>query len=135
MALILCGSLITLLILAVADRQITTNMNDQRPVYLVGAATITDYSRLPEYRKIAEPLARKGGYEVIAAANVDTSKGVLLEGEWPAQGLFFIERYESMEKLQSFVNSEEFQQAKLLRDQVADVHFMFALEQGENMGH
>lgn len=112
---------------SIADKSAT----GPSPAFLVGAARITDYERLPEYRALAEPLARKGGYTVLAAAKAGEEGAVLLEGEWPAPGLLFIERYDSMEKLLTFVESEEFQQAKVLRDQVAEVFFMFALDGGE----
>lgn len=105
------------------------------PAYLIGAAQITDYERLPEYRAVAEPLAREEGYVVLAAAEADSAGSALLEGDWPAQGLLFIERYDSMERLLRFVNSEAFQDAKGLRDEVAEVHFMIALEGGEQLGH
>lgn len=99
--------------------------------YLIGAATITDFERLPEYRAIAEPLAEKGGYVVIASGVTGGNGAELLEGDWPAEGLLFIERYDSMKELLDFANSAEFAEAKKLRDQVADVHFMLALESGE----
>ena len=104
-----------------------------KPAFLVGAVEITDFERLPEYRAQAEPLARHGGYRVLASGNTDTSNAQLIEGEWPAQGLLFIEQYDSMQDLLEFVNSEAFQALKPLRDQVADVHFMFALSSGENI--
>ena len=99
--------------------------------YLIGAATITDFDRLPEYRAIAEPLAEEGGYVIIASGVAGGEGAVLLEGDWPTEGLLFIERYDSMEELLDFANSEEFTEAKKLRDQVADVHFMLALKGGE----
>ena len=99
--------------------------------YLIGAATITDFERLPEYRAIAEPLAEEGGYIVIASGVAGGEGAVLLEGDWPTKGLLFIERYDSMKELLDFANSAEFAEAKKLRDQVADVHFMLALKGGE----
>ena len=101
------------------------------PAYLIGAATITDFDRLPQYRQIAEPLAERQGYRIIASGTVNGAGAVLLEGEWPAQGLWFIERYESISGLLAFTGSKEYQDAKKLRDAVADVHFMIAIEGGE----
>ena len=76
-----------------------------------------------EYQAIAGPLAGKlGGYLPLAFA----APG-LIEGQMPADALYFIERYDSLEGLQGFIASPEFRQAKLLRDQVADVHFMMWL--------
>lgn len=98
---------------------------------MIGAATITDFERLPEYRAIAEPLARKGGYEIVASGVADGEGARLLEGDWPATGLIFIEEYDSMAALIEFAESSEFAEAKHLRDQVANVHFMIALQGGE----
>ena len=92
-------------------------------VYLVGAVTVTDTKRLPQYQAIAGPLAAKmGGYRPLAYADPR-----MIEGELPTNGSYFIERYDSLEGLQAFVNSPEFLEAKKLRDQVADVHFMMWL--------
>jgi len=92
-------------------------------VYLVGAVSISDPDRLPEYQAIAGPLAGKmGGYQPLAYASPE-----MIEGESPTAGFYFIERYDSLAGLQAFVTSPEFQEAKKLRDQVADVHFMMWL--------
>jgi len=89
-------------------------------VYLVGSVTITDPERLPEYQKIAGPLAAKsGGYVPLALDSPN-----IIEGELPAAGAYFIERYDLIEGLNKFVNSPEFQEAKKFRDEIADVHFM-----------
>lgn len=93
-------------------------------VYLIGAVTITDAKRLPEYRAIAEPLAaQRGGYVPLAF-----SEPTMLEGEPPSEGLYFIERYDSMSGLKAFIESEEFQEARIMRDKVANVHFMLAID-------
>ena len=103
------------------------NVEEEQPetaAYLIGAVTITDPERLPEYRKIAEPLAHAvGGYEPLAFSEV-----TVLEGELPINARYFIERYDSRAGLNAFINSEGFKQARVLRDQVADVHFMLALD-------
>ena len=92
-------------------------------VYLVGAVTITDADRLPQYQAVAGPLAGKmGGYIPLAYAEPN-----MIEGEQPTKGSFFIERYDSLEGLQAFIDSPDFQAAKKLRDQIADVHFMMWL--------
>jgi uncharacterized protein (DUF1330 family) len=93
------------------------------PVYLIGAVTVTDAERLPEYQAIAGPLAAEsGGYVPLALSTPN-----MIEGELPAPGSFFIERYDSLEGLMAFVNSAEFQEAKKFRDEIADVHFMMWL--------
>lgn len=93
-------------------------------VYLVGSATITNPERLPEYQAIAGPLAEQtGGYVPLAFSAPE-----MIEGTVPTQGLMFVERYDSMEGLEAFINSEEFAEAKKLRNQIADVHFMLILD-------
>ena len=60
------------------------------------------------------------------------SRPNLIEGNLShLQSGYFIERYDSLEGLDAFLNSPEFQEAKKLRDQVADVHFMMWLPELE----
>jgi uncharacterized protein (DUF1330 family) len=95
----------------------------ENSVYLIGAVTVNDHERLPQYQEIAGPLAAKaGGYVPLAHSSPN-----MIEGKLPANGSFFIERYDSLEGLMSFINSAEFQKAKILRDEIADVHFMMWL--------
>jgi uncharacterized protein (DUF1330 family) len=116
--------LLCVVVSAIMTKYLVESTDTSGQVYLVGAVTITDPDRLSEYRAIAEPLAhRAGGYVPIAFGEPG-----MIEGDVPASGLLFIERYDSMEGLNAFIQSEEFQQAKKLRDQVADVHFMLTLE-------
>jgi uncharacterized protein (DUF1330 family) len=121
-------SLAALLLTAVVSSAVTWYMTkptgSEQPVYLVGAVTITDAERLPEYQAIAGPLAAKaGGYVPLAF-----SEPTMIEGARPGPGLFFVERYDSIEGLKRFVESQEFQEAKKLRDEVADVHFMLVVD-------
>lgn len=117
---------------AIADDPIMARLDNQQPAYLIGAATITDFENLPNYRAKAEPLARQGGYVVMASGDTESGSAKLLEGEWPATGLLFIEKYDSMDDLMAFANSAEFAKLEDLRNTVADVHFMFALPSGVN---
>ena len=93
---------------AALDDHLVPPKDADAPAYLIGAATITDFDNLPEYRAQAEPLARKGGYIVIASGDTEQGSAKLLEGEWPAIGLIFIERYDSMDDLMTFAKSDEF---------------------------
>lgn len=123
----------TILITGIAIGFYLANQTSTNPAYLIGAATITNHEKLPQYRAVAEPLAHElGGYRVLASGFAGQS-AELLEGQWPAEGLLFIERYDSLTGLKAFINSPEFQKAKQLRDQVADVHFMIALQSGDNV--
>lgn len=97
-------------------------------VYLIGAVTVTDPERLPQYQAIAGPLAGSmGGYVPLAFSQPNLIEGNLSH----LQSGYFIERYDSLEGLNAFLNSPEFQEAKKLRDQVADVHFMMWLPELE----
>lgn len=116
----ICASVLASVLLT---RMLVAPSDADTSVYLVGAVTITDAERLPQYQAIAGPLAgRMGGYRPLAYADPR-----MIEGEVPTTGSYFIERYDSLEGLQAFVNSPEFREAKKLRDQVADVHFMMWL--------
>jgi len=107
----------------ITQKLVVKNNSTDRSVYLLGSVTTTDHERLPEYQKVAGPLAGKfGGYVPLAF-----SKPNMIEGQLPASGHFFIERYDSLEGLNKFINSAEFKEAKKLRDQVANVHFMMWL--------
>jgi uncharacterized protein (DUF1330 family) len=113
---------VAILVASLVARNEAPSVSDTS-VYLVGAVTITDPERLPEYQAIAGPLAGKmGGYLPLAYASPE-----MIEGDLPTDGYYFIERYDSLAELQAFVKSAEFQEAKKLRDRVADVHFMMWL--------
>jgi len=93
------------------------------PVFVIGAVTILDSERLPEYQAIAQPIAHgAGGYLPQAMGTPQ-----LLEGALPSQGQFFVERFDSQEALEVFLDAMDQSGALTLRDEVARVHFMLAL--------
>ena len=123
--------IVSLVVVAAASSFITQKLTRdslatseaEKSVYLIGAVSINNHERLPQYQAIAGPLAAKaGGYVPLAL-----SKPNMIEGDLPTAGSYFIERYDSLEGLMSFVNSAEFQEAKKFRDEIADVHFMMWL--------
>ena len=96
--------------------------NDEA-VYVIGAVTITDPERLPEYRAISEPMAhRLAGYTPLAFSQPE-----LLDGELPVSARYFVERYDSREQLDAFLRELEASGGLDLRHEVADMHFMVAL--------
>jgi len=113
------SSLVTLM----ATQESRATSEAAEPVYLIGAVTVNDNERLPDYQAIAGPLAAKAGGYVPLAHSMPS----MIEGEIPTGGSYFIERYDSLEGLMKFVNSAEFQEAKKFRDEIADVHFMMWL--------
>lgn len=107
--------------MATGERRLA--VEEAEPVYLIGSVTVNDYERLPDYQAIAGPLAAHvGGYMPLAYSVPN-----MIEGSISTGGRYFIERYDSLEGLTKFLNSSEFQEAKKLRDEIADVHFMMWL--------
>lgn len=97
---------------------------DQEAVYVIGSVTVTDPARLPEYQAQAQPVAHgHGGYEPLGFGAPRR-----IEGTVPTHGMFFVERFASQEALDRFLNDEAFRSLKPLRDEVADVHFMLAID-------
>jgi uncharacterized protein (DUF1330 family) len=95
----------------------------QHAVYVIGAVTVTDPERLPEYQAVAQPMAhRLSGYTPLAF-----DQPLVLEGELPLDARYFVERFSSMTELEAFLAEMEKSGALALRDAAADVHFMLAL--------
>lgn len=98
--------------------------SNQEAVYVIGSVTVTDLARLPKYQSQAQPVAHShGGYEPLGFGPPRR-----IEGTVPTQGLFFVERFASQEALDRFLNDKAFRSLKPLRDEVADVHFMLAID-------
>lgn len=121
--LVYCMLILAGVVASASATQMLMSSNSESAVYLIGSVTITDHERLPEYQAIAGPLAAEsGGYVPLAFGAPN-----MIEGEPPTEGLYFIERYDSLAGLRAFVESEAFLEAKKLRDKVAEVHFMMWL--------
>lgn len=119
---------LALLVIATAGISITgtaqyLNTVSADAVYVIGAVTVTDPERLPDYQAIAQPMAhRLSGYTPLAF-----DQPQVLEGELPLQARYFVERFSSMAELETFLVEIEASGALELRDAAADVHFMLAL--------
>ena len=89
---------------------------------------IVSSERYPEadygpYSNAAGPLARDAGIQVLASSQ----EPLLLEGEWPFRNVT-LEVFPSMTTLTDFWYSEGYQAAKKLRDGLATINFIVAIE-------
>ena len=92
-------------------------------VWVLGAFSVRDEQKLREYQAVAQPLAKSSGGYVPMAVGPPR----LIEGELPAQGLFFVERFEDEASLNQFLDLFESSGRRALRDAAADVHFLLAI--------
>jgi len=78
---------------------------DTKPAYLLAMANILDLEKLGPYRAVAEPLAKKAGYHVIASGH-SNGGARLLEGECLPSALcwnlFFMSLQFRLTKIQKF---------------------------------
>ncbi len=75
------------------------------------------------YREAAGPLAQTAGINVIAPSQ----KPLVLEGSWPHENVT-LETFSSMDELKKFWYSDEYQEAKKLREGLSKVNFIMAVE-------
>ena len=94
-----------------------------KPAYMVVSGIVHDEEKAKVYQDAAIPLAKEAGLDVLAS-----STPLLLEGEWNNSGVVVIEKFTSMEALRNYWDSDEFQEAKKLREGVIDMHFIIAVE-------
>jgi len=96
------------------------------PAYLVVSSKTIDPEPMGAYRAATGPLEAPAGLEVIAGRPDPTV--TVLEGEWPYEEGIVIERFRSMETLGEFWYSEDYQEAKKLREGLTKVNFIVAVE-------
>ena len=103
-------------------------MNDSQGAYIVACGTMLKGETNPEYAKRAAGPAEESGLSLIAGGLVG-HKVEVLEGALPEGTQFMaIERFPSMESLQSFWHSDGYQSAIPLRRESVKMHFIVALE-------
>lgn len=114
---LIAGSSMTL---AIAAQEATS------PAFLIVAADrnpgVSDADYGP-YRQAAGPLANAAGLSMTATSQ----EPEVLEGAWP-YGNVAIERFSSMQALREFWFSEDYQQAKELRQSLSTINFIVAVE-------
>ena len=98
-------------------------MNNRKPVYLVVSAEVRNEEALEPYRQQAVPLAEAAGLEILGSGEIE-----LMEGDWDHFPALTLEKFDSKAALHKFWYSQEYQQAKKLREGHLDVQFIVALE-------
>lgn len=103
-------------------------MPNPKPAYLVASSFMpAGHAPLDPYGQATHPLMEKWGGELIVAG--ETAQFMdLYEGKWNEDARFTLFRFPSMEALQGFWNSEEYQAIKHLRTDVIPPNFTFAVE-------
>lgn len=96
------------------------------PAYMVVSSKLLKPDEIGPYREAAGPLAQAAGIEILARrANAEL---LVLEGKWPYEEGITVERFRSMKALKDFWYSDGYQEAKKLREGVAKINFIIALE-------
>jgi len=98
-------------------------MKNRKPVYLVVSAEVRNEKGLEPYRQQAVPLAEAAGLEILGSGEIE-----LMEGDWDHFPALTLEKFDSKAALHKFWYSQEYQQAKKLREGHLDVQFIVALE-------
>ena len=103
-------------------------MANAENAYIVACGTMLQAEAGPEYANRAAKPAEDAGLTLIAGGPVG-DKVEVLEGALPEGTQFMaIERFPSMEALQSFWHSEGYQSAIPFRRESVKMHFIVALE-------
>ncbi len=103
-------------------------MSKQKPAYLVASSFMPEgHGALDPYGQATHPIMEKWGGELIVAGETGQFMDHF-EGEWKKDARFTLFRFPSMEALQGFWNSEEYQAVKHLRTDVIPPNFTFAVE-------
>ncbi len=110
----------------VTARSISAAEEKAPPAYMVVSSKLLKPDAIQAYRDAAGPLANAAGLEVLARASHDQM--LVLEGEWPNKDGVTIEKFRSMKDLKDFWYSDGYQKAKKLREGVAQINFIVAVE-------
>lgn len=103
-------------------------MPQEKPAYLVASSFMTEgHGSLEAYGEAAHPLMEKFGAEILIAGSADQFMDHF-EGRWNDDAQFTLFKFPSMEALQSFWHSPEYQAIKHLRTDAIPPNFTFAVE-------
>lgn len=103
-------------------------MSTQKPAYLVASSFMPEgHGPLDPYGEATHPLLAKWGGELIVAGETDQFMDHF-EGNWTKDARFTLFRFPSMDALQGFWRSDEYQAIKHLRTDVIPPNFTFAVE-------
>lgn len=99
-----------------------------KPAYLVASSFMSpDHGSLEPYGEAVHPLMEKYGGELLVAGAPDQFMDHF-EGQWNEGARFTLFRFPSMEALQAFWHSPEYQAVKHLRTNVIPPNFTFAVD-------
>jgi len=104
----------------------------EKPAYLIACMTrIEGKEPDPNYLKLATRPAIKAGNKLIGGGYIGEGAQVL-EGALPEGAeLILLERFRSMDSLQEFWYSQEYQKAIQLRMKSSKMHFVIAVENAD----
>jgi len=94
-----------------------------KPAYMIVSSDPNPGADYGPYSLAAGPLARSAGLKMLASAQ----EPLVLEGDWPYKNVV-LEVFPSMEVLKEFWYSDGYQAAKKLREGLATVNFIIAIE-------
>lgn len=97
--------------------------NTDKPAYLIVSLDDKPGADFGPYGRAAGPLATEAGIQMVASSQAP----VVLEGNWPYKNVA-LEVFPSMDALKEFWYSDGYQQAKKLREGLATVNFIMAVE-------
>ena len=100
----------------------------ERPAYMIISVNEIHPEKMGPYKQAVGPVAREiaGGIELLAVSDEQSVR--VMEGSWDLPGLLLIERYKSMEDLEKFWYSDEYQEVRKLREGFAEANFFVAIE-------
>ena len=103
-------------------------MSKQKPAYLIASSFMPEgHGSLDAYGHAVHPLLEKWGGELLVAGETNQFMEHY-EGEWKENARFTLFRFPSLEALQGFWKSDEYQSIKHLRTDVIPPNFTFAVE-------
>ena len=81
---------------------------------MIGDITVNDQERYEDYKKLAPPAIAAFGGKYLARGG----KAEKLEGNWEPDRIVILE-FESIEKAKGWLDSQEYQKARMLRHKTA----------------
>lgn len=94
-----------------------------QPAYMIVSSERNPGADYGPYSRAAGPLAQEAGMAYLAPAQ----EPLVLEGEWPFKNIT-LEIYPSMQAITDFWYSDAYQEAKKLREGLATINFIVAVE-------
>ena len=90
------------------------------PAYMISQATVTDKEKFDRYLASVRTVAAKYGARPVAVG----AQPKMLNGESDGHQMVFVIEFESMEKLDSWHKSDEYQALVPLREEGSDQHMV-----------